>query len=575
MKKNTTLAVSLGLLVMGLLLVATAAKADFFLWLDAPAKKSPYHIAALTETAIAKSGALPTSTDTRTITPTETITPGSGAGTATSTQTPGSGSTATSTVTPNTVSSAGVIYNASSAATPTTFTMASSNPVPACWGAGFTFPTTGGPSGGTYAELTFSCTSANFVGGYMGFGYSAPAVPITFNATGTTTLDFTFRSPAVTPPQNCLTNTACNYVEPNIVLYAYVGGVQVQSLPVSATAFLTTADWPGQGTWVTAEIPLTAFVDGTVFTTTDLAAVQGVAVQPAFGTYAQYTGAISGVLDMANIEFSNTTPMTAPTLSGTMYPKLVTDCEHPDGSTTWNTYWFWWADICGSTGSSCVAVGQPGPYDCPAYAGTATQITYPVYTAGNPTSSILPFQANTGANTVDSSCVAAHEAGHQGSGGGTCNNQYSSCGFGFNLYPSTATNQYINLAPSGLNFTGVKFKAKYGSTATGTMYIVLPKASITDSSDFRYIIGSTTANSINGALDPAINTSWQQYKLPFTAFGCPTVEGNAGWTGNQCDGVASAEYMTNALCTDVQAIKFQPVNQDEDFDLWIDDVEFY
>jgi len=565
MKKNTTLAVSLGLLVMGLLLVATAAKADFFLWLDAPAKKSPYHIAALTETAIAKSGALPTFTDTRTPSPTSTVT-----------QVIAGANTATSTVTPGTVSAAGVIYNASSASTPTTFTMASSSPVPACWGAGFTFPTTGGPSGGTYAELTFSCTSANFVGGYMGFGYSAPAVPITFDATGTTTLDFTFRSPAVTPPQNCLTNTACNYVEPDVVLYASVGGVQVQSLPVSATAYLTTADWPGQGAWVTAEIPLSAFVDGTVFTTADLAAVQGVAVQPAFGTYAQYTGAISGVLDMANIEFSNTTPMTAPTMSGTMYPLLVTDCEHPDGGTCWNTYWFWWADICGSDGSSCAAAGTGGPYDCGNNGGGSdTAISWPPYTTGNPTSSILPFQANTGANGVDSSCNAAHLAGHQGAGGSTCNGKYSSCGMGFNLYPAAAANQYANLSPSGLNFTGVKFKAKYGSSATGTMYITLPKVSVTDNSDFRYIVGSTTANGINGALDPAISTSWQQYKLPFTAFGCPTVEGNSGWTGNLCDGVASAEYMTNALCSDVQAIKFQPVNQDEDFDLWIDDVEFY
>ena len=207
MKKHTTFALSLGLLVMGLLLVATAAKADFFLWLDGPTKRSAADIFQKTATALAKSGTLPT----HTFTATPSATP-----TSTSTQVIAGANTATSTVTPTSttgvVSAAGVIYNASSASTPTTFTMASSNPVPACWGAGFTFPTTGGPSGGTYAELTFSCTSANFVGGYMGFGYSAPSVPITFDATGTTTLDFTFRSPAVTPPQNCLTNTACNYV---------------------------------------------------------------------------------------------------------------------------------------------------------------------------------------------------------------------------------------------------------------------------------------------------------------------------------------------------------------------------
>jgi hypothetical protein len=281
---------------------------------------------------------------------------------------------------------------------------------------------------------------------------------------------------------------------------------------------------------------------------------------------------------MANIEFSNTTPATVPTLSGTKYPLLVTDCEHPDGSTTWNTYWFWWADSC-PNGSNCVAAAND-PYNCTGTGGLSnTSVTYPVYTVGGPTSAVLPFQANTSPNAVNSSCVAGHMAGNQGDGGSAiCGGNYSSCGFGFNLYPATATNQYVNLSPSGLNFNGIKFKAMNGSTATGQMYIVIPKASITDSSDFRYIIGSGYATT-NGGSDPTLTTSWQQYKLPFTTFGCPAVEGNSGWGSNQCSTLAAGNptinYMIVSQATDIQAVKFQPVNQNEQFDLWIDDVEFY
>jgi hypothetical protein len=573
MKKYTTLAVSLGLLVMGLLLVATAAKADFFLWLDAPTKKSPYHIAALTETAIAKSGALPTSTDTRTSSPTSTFTSVPAGSTATSTQTPGPVSTATSTVTPGSgpVLGANVIMSEASSAAPASYTMASSvAPLP-CWGAGYAYNATGGPaSNGAYVELTMTCDSGNFVAGYLGFGYTAGGAAITYDASGSTSLEISYRIPNVTPPTGCINTITCNWVDPNVVLVSSGG----QSLPVSATAFLTTADWPGQGAWVTAKIPLTAFVDGAVFTTAMLPTVQGIIIQPGFGTYTKGTGAFSGVVDVTNIQFTTNTPVTAPTMGGVIYPKLVTDCEHPDGGTTWNTYWFWWADICGSDGSNCVAVGQAGPYGCSS--GSETQITYPGYTAGNPTSSILPFQANDKSGAIDSSCNAAHLSGFMGDGSGSnsCTG-WSSCGFGFNLYVAGAANQYANLSPSGLNFTGVRFKAKNGATATGPMYITLPKASVTDNSDFRYIIGSTTANGINGGIDPALTTSWQQYQLPFTAFGCPTVEGNSGWTGNMCDGVANAEYLTDALCSDLGSVKFQPENQMEAFDLWIDDVEFY
>ncbi len=325
MKKHTTFALSLGLLVMGLLLVARVAHADFLLWLDGPSQKSGAHIAALTKTAEAKSGA---HTSTPTYTPTASFS-------ATLTQ-GATGSTDTFTVTPTPTNTTGtapgtpgpVLYNDAIAGGNYTSACAGNPTVP-----GWSTITGGGATGdaATFLQLTVAASTAACysVAGNINYGYTAGGDANTFDVTGSglAALSFWFKVPS-----------AGGCFNPGVCLVSVASGVQTISIPVTATSYIVGGpSFISAGTWYHVVIPYAAFegsnLQGDTFTPAMLQTVAGVNFQPYFGSY-DANGEYTGTLDVDNIQFVSTSVAQNPGPCA-----QIADFENIDGSGKWGTYW--------------------------------------------------------------------------------------------------------------------------------------------------------------------------------------------------------------------------------------------
>lgn len=512
----------LGLAVVAIISSLSVRLHAFGFWLESPSRSNPndpkgmnYHPAV---SAFNTPGPAATSTPTASFTASPTA-----AGTFT--QTP------TMTSTPTTTPAPPTWYNGESAP----YRLADLSPAidtditPGKGQMGISEATAGGGANGsaTYVKVTFSAGSGTW------YGRAVLGGP-TLDASSSNTLSLWIRVPS----NGCTTG-----FHPSIQLRTTGAWPNDRSAALTATAYLKNTTSLGYDTWVQVQIPLSAFIgpnpDGGTFSSPGLAAITAVVICAWDGMFSSNGAAPSSEIHVDDIRFL--TLGTPPPASGRGV--MFDDFENA-GSTLWmHQAWGFSAD-----GLPCT----------------------PTTSVSFPPAATAPVDL--GGNSL-SACHAGHMAGFQ--------NPASPCVWSpapLDPWPlvrmmvdlwSSPLNLSNNNIVGGLPATGAKgmiIRMKKGVTSPGQLYTIqlLRTATFGDWDNYHFRVA-----------DADLTSSWKEFRVAFPPDGQPA--GTQTHTANATElywaqegwGAPAAWQRTDFLKMIIRA------KNGGNFDLWVDDIEFY
>ena len=424
----------------------------------------------------------------------------------------------------------------------------------------------------TYMDMTLSSAAGGYsAAGVIALGFSASGNPLTANATAYTSLSISVRVPG---------SGGCIIPAVSVLCYNVSTGLTKTSASVDVEPYLMGgAQFLQPDTWYTAVIPVAAFsygTDGTGFngkpspnsatiTATDLQSIDGVEAQPYnYGN----SGAITGEIYVDDIVFNNAASSVVGGSAGKCLncTDLFADFENGTAG-NWGGYWSANVDAFTAT-------------DCPTY----------VAPPGTPNLSSLTYNGVTdtaGAAGSSTPCHDGHLAGWLGAENGqwgtpACTN--------VNAYPylnescnltndgsahDLSSNSWLTTLPA-MGATGLKFKLKLGPNMDSgqSVKVFIERTAANKGSQYFVQIGTASLSS----------SSWTSFTVPFPADG---FTGSAATDGTTChtDQGAATEltwlqpHYSSAWVawgrTDFYQLGFGPLIRGKQFDVYIDDIQFY
>ncbi len=563
----------LAALVLGL---ATASRADFLLWLDAPAKRTNPNDPQV-----------------------KTLTPGGGAGnTSTSSATPSQTTMGSPSVTPSATQTAtfpNSPTNTPFAGSPTNTALPSATATPSNSSSPSATPTaTNSP---TPSYLLYDGETAGALAADLSIAGIPPAGgTATFveqagtGGCGANFLHFEGTAPAAayfvggqalwTAPKDVSTRTLLKFRfrlggqsggagKPAVrILVQLIGSAAApndSSKSVTVTAYLDTFTALAPNVWYGATVPLTEFMGGDnggggSMSAGDLSTLKGVQFKPESRSYETDGSITSATFDVDCIDFATGSA----TVRSVGY--VFSDGEAVNGANDWGSgYWYTFSD----QDLPDWAAGTCAP-------DTATSRTFPpsaaVVPVEDPVNSALPSSSSIGG----SGGLAMHFRGHKG---GICTGQYSYAGMGVAVNATSTLKITLNDAASQMTGLKIKYMVGAGNSAAQNYLVMFVSdiASPCGGCEWQHRV-YTTASGIAGSDNMAATNTWKEFTIPFPTVGALGSAGNNCWTWEGADigwGQPCWAGGFSAWSDTVVSMSIAPEVRNEDFDIWVDDITFY